>query len=242
MPHTSAAFLKIVLSKAFRLSRKILRKSPREKCQLIGNIVHFSSTAFYPTLQCKRQQLNIIKMKKINVPTREQVSPANQALFDTIKKNVGKIPNIWAAMAHSENGLATYFALTTAKSSLNAKEKEVINLVVSQVNNCDLCLAAHTTISKMNGITEEQTLEIRQGRASFNPKLEALAKYTKEASENFGHASKETVNNLFAAGYTPENVVDIILVIGDKIITNYLQAVAQVPIDFPAAPALKENV
>jgi hypothetical protein len=75
-------------------------------------------------------------MTKITVPTGYQVSPANQALLDTITKQVGKVSNLWAAMANSENGLATYFALATAKSPLQAKEKEVINLVVSQVNTC----------------------------------------------------------------------------------------------------------
>jgi AhpD family alkylhydroperoxidase len=61
-------------------------------------------------------------------------------------------------MVNSEQGLATYFALTTAKSPLQAKEKEVINLVVSQVNTCDYCLAAHTVLSKMNGFNDEQVV------------------------------------------------------------------------------------
>jgi AhpD family alkylhydroperoxidase len=92
------------------------------------------------------------------------------------------VPNLWAAIAHSEHGLATYFALTTAKSSLKVKEEEVINLVVSQVNTCDYCLAAHTVPGKMNGFTDEQILEIRQGRASFDPKLDALARFGKSSA------------------------------------------------------------
>ena len=67
-----------------------------------------------------------------------------------------------------------------------------------------------------------------------------MAKYVKGASQNYGQASQEAVDNLFAAGYTAENVVDIILVIADKIVTNYLHAIAQLPIDFPTSPALKE--
>jgi AhpD family alkylhydroperoxidase len=177
-------------------------------------------------------------MKKITVPTRDQVSPANQNLFDTIKKQVGKVPNLWAAMANSENGLATYFALATAKSSLKAKEKEVINLVVSQVNTCDYCLAAHTALGKMNGFTDEQILEIRGGRASFDPKLDALARYVKSAAEQYGHPDPQTVDDLYAAGYTAGNLVDIILVIADKVVTNYLYSVSEMTIDFPAAPVL----
>src|ERR1700754_4857677 len=65
-----------------------------------------------------------LAMKTFRVPTREEVSPANQALFDTLKQKVGRVPNSYAFMGSSENGLATYLALSTAKSSLTIKEKE----------------------------------------------------------------------------------------------------------------------
>lgn len=94
-------------------------------------------------------------MKTFIVPTRDEVSPANQAIFDTIKKKLGKVPNSYAFMASSENGLATYLALSSAKSSLSIKEKEVISLTVSEINGCLYCVSAHTTIGKLNGFTDE---------------------------------------------------------------------------------------
>lgn len=176
-------------------------------------------------------------MKTIAVPTREEVTPANQVLFDNIKKGIGMVPNLYATMAHSENGLGTYLALSSAKSSLTTKEKEVVNLIVSQVNACDYCLSAHTAISKLNGFTEEQIAEIRTGNASFNPKYDALVKYAKDATENKGRASADILENFFAAGYTNENLVDTIVVIGDKTITNFLYAATEIPIDFPVVRA-----
>ncbi len=92
-------------------------------------------------------------MKSIAVPTRDQVSPANQALFDNLKKTIGSVPNLFAVYAYSENALGSYLALSGAKTSLRAKEKEVVNLIVSQVNACVYCLAAHTAISKGQGFT-----------------------------------------------------------------------------------------
>jgi AhpD family alkylhydroperoxidase len=176
-------------------------------------------------------------MKTYKVPAREDVSSANQVLFDKLKTGIGMVPNLYASMASSENGLSTYLGLTQAKTSLSATEKEVINLVVSQVNSCDYCLSAHTAIGKLNGFTEEQIIEIRKGGASFNPKYDALAKYVKSAAENKGHASEEALDNFFAAGFTYGNLVDTINVIGDKTITNYLYAALQVPIDFPVVHA-----
>ena len=75
-------------------------------------------------------------MKTFSVPTRDQVSENNKAVFDYFQKTIGMMPNLYALMAHSENGLSNYIALQTAKSSLRAKEREAINLVVSQVNGC----------------------------------------------------------------------------------------------------------
>ena len=177
-------------------------------------------------------------MKSIAVPTREQVSPANQVLFDSLKKNIGSVPNLFAVYAHSENALGTYLALSGAKTSLRAKEKEAVNLIVSQVNGCEYCLAAHTAIAKKLGLTDEQILEIRRGSVSFDAKLDALVKLAKSITENKGHADEQLVANFFAAGYNEGSLIDVVIVVGDKTITNYIYALTGIPIDFPAAPAI----
>lgn len=174
-------------------------------------------------------------MKTFKVPTRDEVSPSNQGIFDALKQNLGKVPNSYAFMASSENGLATYLALSNAKSSLNIKEKEVINLTVSEINDCHYCISAHTTIGKLSGFTNEQILEIRRNSISFDPKLGALAQFTKEVTLNKGRVSQEAIDNFFASGYTNESLVDTVLTISERTFSNYLNAIVNVPIDFPVA-------
>lgn len=173
-----------------------------------------------------------------NVPTRDQVSPANQALFDALKGKLGMVPNLYATLAHSEHALGAYLALQSAPSSISGKAREVVNLVVSQVNGCQYCLAAHTVIGGMHGFKPEQIVEIRKGGVSFDAKLDALAKLVKDVASNRGHADAASLDAFFAAGWTKENLVDVIVTIGDKTVTNYLHAVTQVPVDFPPAPAI----
>lgn len=177
-------------------------------------------------------------MNPIHVPTRDQVSPANQALFDQLKKGLGMVPNLYATLALSEHALATYLALQGARSSITGKAREVVNLVVSQVNGCAYCLAAHTVIGGMVGFTPEQILEIRRGRASWDPKLDALARLVRGIALERGHADPAQVDAFLAAGWSQENLVDTIVTIGDKTVTSYLHATTQVPVDFPPAPAL----
>jgi AhpD family alkylhydroperoxidase len=177
-------------------------------------------------------------MTLINVPTREEVSPANQAVFDKLKSSLGMVPNLYATLAHSDHALASYLAFQNAKSSITGKAREVVNLVVSQVNACDYCLAAHTMIGKMTGFTDEQILEIRGGAAGFDAKLDALAKLVKNIAVNRGHADAALLEAFFASGWDKGNLVDAIVAIGDKTVTNYLHGTTLVPVDFPAAPAL----
>jgi AhpD family alkylhydroperoxidase len=177
-------------------------------------------------------------MKTITVPTYDQVSPANQALFDNLKKGLGRVPNLYATLAHSDHALGNYLAFQGGKSSLSAKAREVINLVVSQVNSCEYCLAAHTAIGGMVGFTPEQILEIRRGRASFDARLDALARLVRSMASERGHADPALVQAFLDAGWTEGNLVDAIVVIGDKTVTNYLHGATKVPVDFPAAPAL----
>lgn len=177
-------------------------------------------------------------MSQFNVPTREEVSVANQAIFDQVEKGLGFVPNLYAYYAKSETALADYLALQNRKSTLKAKEREVINLVVSQYNGCEYCQSAHTVLGKMNGFTEDQILEIRSGSASFDTKLDALAKFALSASANKGNASTETKDAFFEAGYTEVNMIDVVIVIGDKIISNYIHNLAGFTIDFPIAPTL----
>jgi len=85
--------------------------------------------------------------------------------------------------------------LQNRKSTLTAKEREIINLVVSQVNDCKHCLEAHTTIEKMQGFFEDQILEIRRTQISFNDKYAALATFVRETYPAIYSGSKLSKRN-----------------------------------------------
>ena len=177
-------------------------------------------------------------MKTFAVPTREEVAPANQVIFDNLSKALGFVPNLYATIAYSDNGLGRYLAFQNAKTTLSNKEKEAVNLIVSQVNGCAYCLSAHTVIGKMNGFTDDQLLNIRSGK-SENAKLNALVKLAESITKNRGRVEPVLVDDFFAQGYNKENLVDLILQVSDKTAMNYLHNLTQVPVDFPLAPSLE---
>ena len=176
-------------------------------------------------------------MTTFNIPTREEVSPASQVAFDNLTKALGMVPNLYAAIAYSENGLPKYLAYQGGRTSLSNKEKEAVNLIVSQVNGCKYCLSAHTVLGKMNGFTEEEVIRLRKGSSS-DPKLDALVALAKDVTENKGHVSQNNLDKFFAAGYTKGSLVDVILQVSDKVAMNYLHNLTNIAIDFPLAPDL----
>ncbi|AZQ64289.1 carboxymuconolactone decarboxylase family protein [Flammeovirga pectinis] len=178
-------------------------------------------------------------MSQFTIPTRAEVSEGNQAIFDNLKKNIGFVPNLYAYYAKSETALQDYLSFQGRKTSLSNKEKEVVNLVVSEFNGCQYCLSAHTQLGKMNGFTEEQILEIRSGKASFDFKLDALAQFTLASVAEKGKLNEEQKSNFFGAGYTEENLIDTTIAIGDKVISNYIHNLTNFSIDFPLAQPLE---
>ncbi len=180
-------------------------------------------------------------MSKFDVPTRDEVGATNQAIFDKLSKALGFVPNLYATIAYSENGLERYLAYQNAKTTLSNKEKEVVNLIVSQVNGCIYCQSAHTVIGKMNGFTDSQIIDIRLGRTS-DSKLNALVALAADITKNRGRAIESNVEAFFAQGYTKENLVDVVLQVSDKTAMNYLHNLTQIPVDFPLAPSLEPEL
>jgi uncharacterized peroxidase-related enzyme len=176
-------------------------------------------------------------MTTFTVPTRNEVASANQTIFDNLNKALGFVPNLYATIAYSKNGLERYLAFQNAKTSLSNKEKEAVNLIVSQVNGCIYCQSAHLVLGKMNGFTDEQLIEIRHAKSS-DTKLNALVALAADITKNRGNASEANVDAFFSAGYSRENLVDVILQVSDKTAMNYLHNLTKVAVDFPLAPAI----
>ena len=182
-------------------------------------------------------------MTNFTVPTKEEVSEKNKGLFEALESKIGFVPNVYAITALSENGLENYlnFSQGQGSGSLSAREREVVSLAVSQVNGCRYCQSAHTALAKMNGFTDEEAVDLRKGK-SEDTKIDALVKLAKEITVSRGRPSEEALQTFFDAGYTKEGLIDVVLVVADTTYTNFINNITQIPIDFPVAPDLSEEV
>ena len=173
-------------------------------------------------------------MKTITVPTLDQVNEASRDILESVKKQLGMIPNVYAVTGYSPESLDLHLNMTNkaGKGSFSNKEIEAIKLAVSEVNRCQYCIAAHTAIAKLNGFSDDDALSFRI-LTSNNAKLSILTRLAASIVINRGRPSQDLLNTFFELGFDEKALVDLILVITDITFTNYLNEVAKVPIDFP---------
>lgn len=181
-------------------------------------------------------------MKTLQSLSFEEANTNSQEIFNSVKAKVGMVPNLYAAMGISDKLLGGFLTFTeTLKSGeLSGKEYEVVALATSQVNKCAYCLSAHTTIGKMNGLSEEDTLEIRSNSIS-NKKLNALASLASELADKKGKASDYIINNFFEAGYNKAAFAEVLGIVSLTIITNTVYYNGGFEIDFPVAQSIESH-
>jgi uncharacterized peroxidase-related enzyme len=178
-------------------------------------------------------------MNKVTVPGGDQVSVNSQKLFNTLKTRLGKVPNLYAVMGYSEHALKAFlcFEETLNEGVFSPKEREAIALVVSEVNGCKYCLAAHTMLATRRGLTKEDTLDARRGRMT-DPRLNAIVRLAKSITKNNGDADENILNDFYSAGFDIGAVMELIGLVTVRIYTNYVFAISHVPVDFPSVASL----
>lgn len=151
----------------------------------------------------------------------------------------GKHFNILKGLANSGAGFQAYLALSGAlkEAALTTQERELVALLMAELNSCDYCLAAHSSAGKRLGLTEDQMLDARNGTAT-DPRHRALLAFTTALHEKKGFVSDEDLEDFRSVGYDDGHIVEVIATYALNLYTNYFNHVNETPVDFPAAPAL----
>lgn len=182
-------------------------------------------------------------MTNIQVPTRDQVDTKAQGIFDGLKKQLGTVPNLYATIGYSSDALENFLSFSgkAGKGTFSNKEVEAIKLAVSQANECQYCLAAHTALAKMNGFTEEETFTLRTATVK-EARLNAITQLAKEVAEQNGKASQVAIDNFFVQGFDEKGLIDLVSVVIAVTFTNYVHGLTKVPVDFPKAKSLEVTI
>ena len=173
-------------------------------------------------------------MSRITNPT--VVPETATALFEQIRRAAGKVPNAYATIgAHSPAVLATVLGADAAlaKGALSRQEIEAIRLAVSEINDCDYCVAAHSFIGGKAGLTTDAMHQIREGADTGDAKRDALLRFVRTVHTTRGTTPAPVLEAVLAAGYTPQQVIEALLVVAMIGFTNLFNRVNDTDVDFP---------
>ncbi len=164
-------------------------------------------------------------------------------LLQGVENKLGFAPNIMLTMANSPAVLEGYlnFSGALSKGTFSPKFREQIALAVSELNDCQYCLAAHAAIGRMAGLSEEAITDSRRGESPDHKEEAALA-FTRKVVSNRGWVTDEDVAKLRRAGFTDGDLAELMANIGLTLFTNYFNHVASTQVDFPAVADLEARV
>jgi uncharacterized peroxidase-related enzyme len=178
-------------------------------------------------------------MSRIAIPSRDDVPAESQPILDGVQKLVGFVPNLHRLMATSPYVLAGWAELMGALSkTLDVKTRDGIALAVSEANGCDYCLSAHSFIA--GNFAKIAPDEIARNRAgtSNDAKRAAAIHFAKALIETRGKVSDAELATVRAAGWDDANIIEIIALSAQFLLTNFINNAAGTAIDFPSvAPA-----
>jgi uncharacterized peroxidase-related enzyme len=164
----------------------------------------------------------------------------SKELFNVVQSKLGFIPNLIKVFGNSPATLQTYLSLgeLTASGNFSNKFREQLALAIAEENNCNYCLSAHTAIGKMNGLSDEQTEQSRQGLAN-EAKIQAALQFAQKVTSKRGQVSSDEIQAIKNAGYNDEDILEIVLNVVANTLTNYVNHIADTEVDFPSVEAGK---
>ncbi|WP_394242297.1 carboxymuconolactone decarboxylase family protein [Vibrio astriarenae] len=172
-------------------------------------------------------------MSKFTLHTVDTAPEKSKAILEGAQKQMGMIPGLYAVMAESPETLKAYTQLHQlfTNTSFDAEELTVVWQTINVEHECHYCVPAHTGIAHSMKVDPALTEALRNDEAMPTPKLQALKDFTLAIVRERGNVSEETMNAFFDAGYGQQQVLEVILGLSQKVISNYVNHVAKTPVD-----------
>jgi AhpD family alkylhydroperoxidase len=120
-------------------------------------------------------------------------------------------------------------------SSLDTEARHVVWLAISAENACHYCVPAHTFLAKKAGVRDEVIDALRNGAEIPDRRLETLRRTVAQLRAKHGQLDPSEVQAFFDAGFTKQNLLDVVLGIAHKTISNFVNHLVHTPVDKPFA-------
>ena len=114
--------------------------------------------------------------------------------------------------------------------------KDELTVVWQSINvehECHYCVPAHTWISRDMGVSDAISDALRNQTPLPNARLEALRTFTLNVVRNRGNVDDKAVQAFLDAGFTKRQILEVILGVSQKVMSNYTNHLFDTPVDAP---------
>ncbi|MHB0774486.1 carboxymuconolactone decarboxylase family protein [Halomonas sp. WWR20] len=172
-------------------------------------------------------------MPNLKLHTIDSAPEKSKALLQSSIDNFGWIPNQSAYMSESPSLLAAYQRAHDLfiDSSLNEEEKAVVWITCGVENNCAYTVQAHAFIALAKGVGARVVDAIAHNPASLDARLRALHNFTLQVIHCRGRVEKQAIDAVLQAGFSKQNMLDVILGVSQKNMSTILNSIAGTEID-----------
>ncbi|WP_432189177.1 carboxymuconolactone decarboxylase family protein [Streptomyces sp. Tue6028] len=182
-------------------------------------------------------------MSRLNVPAPEDVPAGAQQILGNVGAQLGFVPNMFKTLASNPAVLEVVTTLQgTLSRVLDARTRHSIALAVSQANGCDYCLAMHAHVATEFGGMSGDDIELCRAGTSVDPQRAAAARFAQQVVESRGQVSDADLADVRGAGYTDPQILAIVAVTVQFLLTNFINNVNQTDLDIPAVDSVGTTV
>jgi uncharacterized peroxidase-related enzyme len=180
---------------------------------------------------------------RIQIPaSRDDAPEASRPVLDKVEKTLGFVPNLQRLMSISPAALTGWAGLMgQLATTLDLKTRDGIALAVSEADGCNYCLAAHSYTARNLAKIDTDEIAINREGKSADPKRQAAIMFAKRLIETAGKVSDEEFEAVRKAGWTDANIIEMIALTAQFVLTNFVNNAVQTPIDFPVVDGAKSK-
>jgi alkylhydroperoxidase family enzyme len=169
----------------------------------------------------------------LTIHTLETAPQGSKAMVEKSLARYKFLPNLHGVMAGSPVMYEAYQSIGAiyGKATLSVLERQIVLQSINYENECHYCLAAHSMIATMEKMPKETLAALRAGVVLADPKLQTLRAFAALMTRQRGWVDDADVEAFYAVGYTEENLLEIIVAIAYKVMSNYINHVGETALD-----------
>ena len=172
-------------------------------------------------------------MSSYQIHTIASAPEKSRPVLEQLQQGFGFIPNLAAAISNSPKLLTAFAAVfqQVHSSSFTEEEIQIVLLTDAVANSSAYAVAFHTALALNQGVSSEETDAIRARLLPKAQRFAALSTLARTLIEKRGHLSEQELETFLAAGFTREQILEVIAIIAASTITNYAGSIANPPLE-----------